>query len=66
MVDLNWSGASGENVDIYRNDSESPLITTSNDGFYTDEIGKKGESNYVYKVCEEGTTNCSNEAAVSF
>ncbi len=66
MVDLNWSGASGGNVDIYRNDSESPPITTLNDGFYTDEIGKKGESSYLYKVCEEGTTDCSNEVTVSF
>ena len=64
MVDLAWSGASGDNVDIYRSGLNQGAI--SNDGSYTDEIGKKGESSYLYKVCEEGTENCSNEVTVSF
>jgi hypothetical protein len=33
-VDLSWSGATGSNVDIYRNGMV--VATTGNDGFYTD------------------------------
>lgn len=42
------------------------IITTPNNGAYTDRIGKKGGGSYAYKVCEEGTQTCSNEATVSF
>jgi hypothetical protein len=54
----------GNDVDIYRNGS--PLATTSNDGFHTDTIGKRGESSYIYQVCEAGDSICSNEAMVGF
>jgi hypothetical protein len=64
-VDLTWSGATGTNVDIYRN--SSPLTTTANDGAYTDSTGNKGGgASYTYQVCEAGTSNCSNTATASF
>ena len=63
-VDLSWSGASSTTVDVYRNGA--PLVTTANDGFYTDNINKKGSGTYTYKVCEATTSTCSNEATVVF
>ena len=62
-VDLAWSGATAANVDIYRNGA--PVTTTTNDGAYTDNLGRVSGT-YVYKVCEEGTSICSNEATWTF
>jgi hypothetical protein len=64
MVDLSWIDTTSEKVDIYRNGTE--IVTTANNGFYTDNIGKVGGGSYVYKVCEAGTSACSNEATVTF
>ena len=63
-VDLEWSGATEPNVDIYR-DGEL-ITTTSNDGAYTDITTSVGGGSYTYQVCEEGTFTCSNEATVTF
>ena len=64
-ADLQWSGATSADVDIYR---DGDLIaTTANDGFYTDNINQRGSGSYTYQVCEAGsTTECSNEADVNF
>jgi hypothetical protein len=61
-VDLSWSGASGSNVDVYRNNSRA--TTTANDGAYTDM--QKTAGTYSYKVCVTGTTTCSNTSSISF
>ncbi|MDX1493688.1 MAG: S8 family serine peptidase, partial [Longimicrobiales bacterium] len=63
-ADLTWSGASGTNVDLYRNGSL--LSTTANDGAYTDNIDQRGGGSYVYQVCEAGTSTCSNSVTVTF
>ncbi len=63
-ADLGWSGASGTDVDVYRDGSQ--LATTANDGAYTDAIGRRGGGSYTYKVCQAGTSTCSNEATVTF
>lgn len=63
-ADLFWAGATATNVDVYRDGAV--IATTTNDGTYTDNIGKKGGGSYVYQVCEAGTANCSNEATVTF
>jgi hypothetical protein len=63
-VDLTWAGATGTSVDVYRNNVK--IVTTANDGAHTDNIGTKGGGNYVYKVCDAGTSTCSNDANVSF
>ncbi len=60
---LSWSGATSTSVDVYRNGAK--LTTTENDGAYTDSIGKVSGT-FTYKVCEAGTTTCSNDATVSF
>ncbi|HWB73287.1 MAG TPA: S8 family serine peptidase [Egibacteraceae bacterium] len=63
-ADLTWQGATSTNVDVYRDGAV--IATTANDGAYTDDIGAKGAGSYTYKVCEAGTTICSNEATVAF
>jgi M6 family metalloprotease-like protein len=62
-VDLSWSGANAANVDVHR---DTQVTTTANDGFYNDNIGAKGGATYLYKVCDAGTSNCSNTVTVVF
>ena len=63
-VDLTWSGASGSNVDVKR---DGVIVATpTNNGAYTDNIGTKGGATYLYKVCETGSSNCSDEVQVVF
>ena len=62
-ADLVWSGATGTDVDVYR---DGVLRTTTpNDGAYTDNLSKL-RGTFTYKVCESGTSTCSNEASVTF
>jgi N-acetylmuramoyl-L-alanine amidase len=63
-ADLEWSGATSTDVDVYRDGNV--IATTANDGFYTDNIDQRGPGTYTYQVCEAGTTTCSNEATVTF
>jgi PKD repeat protein len=64
MVDLSWSGAAGANVDVYRNGAR--ITTTANDGAYTDNTRTSGTGTFTYRVCEAGTTTCSNDATAVF
>jgi PKD repeat protein len=63
-ADLFWSGAASISMDIFRNGIK--ITTTANDGAYTDNINLKGSGSYTYKVCEAGTTKCSNQSTVIF
>ena len=64
-ADLSWTGASSLQVDVYRDGDF--VVTTANDGAYTDDIGARGGGSYIYRVCEAGSTStCSNTATVSF
>jgi subtilisin len=60
-ADLTWSGATSVNVDVYRN--AAVVTTTANDGAYKDKPPKTITS-ATYKVCEAGTSACSNEVTV--
>lgn len=62
-VDLTWSGASGTNVDVFRDNAK--IVTTANDGAHTDVLGRVSGT-FTYKVCTAGTTTCSNNASVTF
>ena len=62
-VDLTWSGATSSSIDLFRNGSK--ITTSANDGALTDTIGKVSGT-FTYKVCEAGTTTCSNEASATF
>jgi hypothetical protein len=61
---LSWSGATGSNVDIYRDGGR--ILTTVNDDSYTDATGNKGGRTYVYQVCEVVRNICSAEVTVSY
>ena len=66
-VDLTWSNATTNYVDVYRN---GVLIDTTPNSFpytYTDNIGKGGGGSYTYYVCESSSTsNCSDPVTVNF
>lgn len=63
-VDLEWSGATSANVDIYRN---GRLFATSpNNGAYRDTLGRGVSGTFIYQVCEAGTATCSNTVEISF
>jgi subtilisin-like proprotein convertase family protein len=63
FADLTWTGATSEEVDIYRNGAV--IVTTENDGAFTDPLGKPRKGTvFVYKVCHASTQICSNEAIV--
>src|SRR5438876_6571885 len=51
-VRLTWSGATSANIDVYRNGAL--IVTTANDGSYTDSTGDTGRARYTYSVCEAG------------
>jgi hypothetical protein len=63
-VDLTWGGASGANVDVFRNGTK--VTATANDGAYTDTLAKGAKGTFTYKVCNAGTNTCSNDSAVTF
>ncbi len=63
-ADLEWSGATGTDVEIYRDGAL--IATTANDGFYTDNSGQVGGGSFTYQVCEVGGSPCSNEATVNY
>ena len=61
-ANLSWSGNVGS-VDIYRGTSK---IATVSGTSYTDQTNQKGGGSLTYKVCEAGTSTCSNEITVNF
>jgi len=64
-ADLTWTpSGTSTNTDVYRNNVK--IATTPNDGAYTDPINAKGKGTYTYKVCNAGTTTCSNNSVVTF
>jgi hypothetical protein len=62
-ADLTWTETTSSQMDIYRNGAL--IVTTENDGNYTDALRKQRKgTTFVYKVREAGTQVCSNEATV--
>jgi len=64
-VRLTWSGADSTNIDVYRS-AGPPIATVPNTGSYIDSTGDTGQAKYKYRVCEAGTSTCTNVARVSF
>ncbi|CAA9532504.1 MAG: hypothetical protein AVDCRST_MAG30-3920 [uncultured Solirubrobacteraceae bacterium] len=62
-ANLSWKGTTAASVDVFRNGTK--ITTVSNTGSHTDSLGKVSGS-FTYKVCETGTTTCSNTATVTF
>jgi len=63
-VDLSWSGLTASSVSIYRNGSV--VTTTGNDGTETNAINAKGGGTYTFKVCDSGSSTCTNPVSVTF
>lgn len=62
---LNWTGATGSNVDIFRNSVK--ITTTANDGNHVDStLAKNTHGTFTFQVCDAGTTTCSNTASVTY
>jgi hypothetical protein len=62
-AELTWSGAKSTSVDVYRDGSV--IATTPNDGAYTHGPFMEGKS-ATYRLCETGTSICSNRVTVKF
>jgi len=63
-ADLVWTGSSATTIDVFRNGTR--INTVPNTGAWTDLINNKGGGSYRYKICNTGTSSCSNEVQVSF
>ncbi len=63
VVDLAWTSGGGS-VDVYVNGAIG--ATVANSGSYTDNLGKNPSGTYTYKVCNAGTSDCSNNASVVY
>lgn len=63
-VDLKWSPTQLHTLDVYRNGRIVAVVPDN--GNYTDSTGGKGKATYIYKVCESGTTTCSNLSRVDY
>ncbi len=61
---LKWRGATAANIDVYR--QGVVIATTPNNGQYVDSTGTTGQTSFVYKVCDAGAQNCSNNVTVNF
>jgi chitodextrinase len=67
-ADLAWSCATSTSIDILRDGGALETVESGTDsnGQYTDEINNLGGGSYIYQVCNRDTSDCSNEAVVSF
>jgi hypothetical protein len=65
-VRLNWKGATSASIDVYRNDVLIATTPNAPPFLYTDFTGDTGRAQYTYRVCEAGTTTCSNDLRVRF
>ena len=64
VVNLEWSGVTTSNVEIYR---DGGFLTAVSDSVaYTDNTGNKGGRTYVYQVCEADSSTCSAEISITF
>jgi PKD repeat protein len=61
---LTWSRAQGSDLYVYRNGLV--LLSTPNDGRQAITRSGSGPTTYIFKVCEAGTTICSNPATAQF
>lgn len=63
FADLSWTGSTAGSVDIYR--GATRIATTTNGGSFSDRVdGSVTSANY--RVCNAGTSTCSNTVFVTF
>jgi subtilisin family serine protease len=63
-ADLVWSGASGSQVDVFRDGTK--VGTPNNNGSWTHSTNERGGGSHTYRVCEVGTNTCSPDVTVSY
>jgi subtilisin family serine protease len=63
-VEIRWSGATSQYVDIYMNGSR--IGSVSNSGGVTHRTNLTGPRTLTYKVCNSGTSVCSANQSVTF
>jgi hypothetical protein len=63
LMTLTWTGATGSRVDVYRDGVLGK--NTENDRYYVNALSGMKVRGYSYKVCEQGTSSCSNVATVT-
>jgi hypothetical protein len=61
---LDWTGAKGSRVEVER--AGASTVSTENDGHFVLSRRWLGRVTYTYKVCQSGTSICSESASVSF
>ncbi len=64
IVDLSWTRAQGPSIYIYRDGLV--IQSTPDDGAQSVSRNFTGAATYIFKVCEAGTTICSNPATAQF
>ena len=62
-VALHWAGLKASRVDVFRNGGRK--ATVANSGSYTDDLKRKPEGTYSYKVCAAGTSTCTGTIRVT-
>jgi len=70
-ADLDWSGATSQQVDIWRQNGTTGgfflLATVANSGKYTDSTNFVGGGTLTYRVCEAGSAAiCSADVSITF
>jgi subtilisin family serine protease len=63
-ADLSWTGSAAGQVDVFRDNAK--IATVSNTGSYSDQTNFRGGGTLTYRVCEAGTSTCSNSVTVVF
>ncbi len=63
-ADLTWTGATTTHVDVYVDGSN--VGATANDGAATVNLNSKGGGTQLFKVCETGTSSCSDDVLVTY
>jgi subtilisin family serine protease len=63
IVTLNWTGATSEYMDLYRDGVR--IGAAANSGTALDVVVTEGGT-FTYRVCEYQTSTCSNDASVTF
>ena len=62
-VSLTWTGLTGSQVDVYRDNAKVAVVTNSGS---TSNTVPRGPGTYSYFVCSAGTSACTNTVAVVF
>jgi subtilisin family serine protease len=61
-VKLVWEGATGHHVDVFRDGDR--IATPPNSGVYIDDLDTRGQVSLTYRVCEAGSSTCSDQVPV--